>query len=601
MSRPCNINLFQWNRKCFFLRHVELNPRFLVMTFDEMKSPWIDQKSARASASSVVSVGWEVLCWNLRSLRLAPALDWIPGIRSLFLTILLYHLQMGRWIHHLFVWSGSLSCWFFEDKYLMRRTIPTLPCLPPEYILSKFFPRSAHSQERFLVILSCRIDEVLIDLLEKSDDIQSVLQMVTLALWMVLQIVFHKESSRLNRIPLNQPTIFHPIPIATMRQTFLRLPCVALFQQDLSSRIDEVSKFGNSMINLHRICQIPSNCQCKWLSAFLTARETFSLSLFRLLAAPSVLTNFSASRVKILFFTRIRLNPLSSEILYHDCVPVILSWFTSFIVWSAVIKSPNFSARSGASPVRLLQGAFVILVLKQTSQSRSFGEVSKNTVLSRYHSGELCADARNSVSFKFSLKSFKQSGRSANGSSESFLSLLFFLWFWISENGTSVLVASSSLRSDTELEAGSNSSLVALAASFLKESCDTDADELLAGLVDNPCTTRGTKLSMTVFSSWVNRGLRKACPAIGLLAFPPVIARLRTDWDCERTLVPLRGFAPPRLQSTLLSRFWTFLLCPSLLSLILFCSSCSASMLLNQLRIRDPLVSLKWVPASLFQ
>ena len=37
-------------------------------------------------------------------------------------------------------------------------------------------------------------------------------------------------------------------------------------------------------------------------------------------------------------------------------------------------KSPNFSARGGASPVRLLQGAFVILVLKQTSQFRSFGK-----------------------------------------------------------------------------------------------------------------------------------------------------------------------------------------------------------------------------------
>ena len=45
--------------------------------------------------------------------------------------------------------------------------------------------------------------------------------------------------------------------------------------------------------------------------------------------------------------------------------------------------------------------------------------------------------------------------------------------------------------------------------------------------------------------------------------------------------------------------FWTFLLCPSLLSLILFCSSC-ASMLLNQLRFLAPLVSLKWwVPAPL--
>ena len=40
-------------------------------------------------------------------------------------------------------------------------------------------------------------------------------------------------------------------------------------------------------------------------------------------------------------------------------------------LWSAVIKSPNSSARGRASPVRLLQGALVILVRKQTSQFRS--------------------------------------------------------------------------------------------------------------------------------------------------------------------------------------------------------------------------------------
>ena len=59
-------------------------------------------------------------------------------------------------------------------------------------------------------------------------------------------------------------------------------------------------------------------------------------------------------------FARIRLNPLSGKILYHDSVPVIVSGFTSLIedfVISAVIKSPNFSARGRASPVRLLQGA----------------------------------------------------------------------------------------------------------------------------------------------------------------------------------------------------------------------------------------------------
>ena len=105
-------------------------------------------------------------------------------------------------------------------------------------------------------------------------------------------------------------------------------------------------------------------------------------------------------------------------------------------------------------------------------------------------------------------------------------------------NGTSLLDDSSSLRSDTELEdeieAGGTSSLVALSASFLNESCDSDAeDELLSGLVDNPGTTRGTKLSVLqtiVFPSLVNRGcLRKACLAMGLQAFDRVVARLRTD------------------------------------------------------------------------
>ena len=33
---PGSINVFQWNGECFFLRHVELNSRFIVMTTDEV-------------------------------------------------------------------------------------------------------------------------------------------------------------------------------------------------------------------------------------------------------------------------------------------------------------------------------------------------------------------------------------------------------------------------------------------------------------------------------------------------------------------------------------------------------------------------------------
>ena len=102
---------------------------------------------------------------------------------------------------------------------------------------------------------------------------------------MVLRIVSHKVFSHLprdlvhvadsNGIPWNQPTIFHPILIATLQQMFLLLLFVLLFPQFHSYRIDELLMFDESMIDLHRICQIPKNCQCKWLSAFQTARETF--------------------------------------------------------------------------------------------------------------------------------------------------------------------------------------------------------------------------------------------------------------------------------------------------------------------------------------
>ena len=73
---------------------------------------------------------------------------------------------------------------------------------------------------------------------------------------------------------------------------------------------------------------------------------------------------------------------------------------------------------------------------------------------------------------------------------------------------------------EDELEAGGTNSLVALSASFLNESCDSDAeDELLSGLVDDPGTTRGTKLSvlqMMVFPSLVIRGFLTADPLSGV-------------------------------------------------------------------------------------
>ena len=111
---------------------------------------------------------------------------------------------------------------------------------------------------------------------KKSNNIQQ----LSLDLWMVLQIAFREEFSHLpgglghcadsNSIPKKHPTIFHPSLIATRHRTFLLTLFVRLFPQCLLPRIDEVSKYSDS-----KICQIPMNCQYKWLSAFPTARETF--------------------------------------------------------------------------------------------------------------------------------------------------------------------------------------------------------------------------------------------------------------------------------------------------------------------------------------
>ena len=77
---------------------------------------------------------------------LVPALEWVHGIRSLFLTILLFHLLLGIWIHLLFVLSINLSRRFFEGKFLMHPSFPNLPSPQWECLLSKFLPRSIHIQ-----------------------------------------------------------------------------------------------------------------------------------------------------------------------------------------------------------------------------------------------------------------------------------------------------------------------------------------------------------------------------------------------------------------------------------------------------------------------
>ena len=57
--------------------------------------------------------------------------------------------------------------------------------------------------------------------------------------------------------------MFRPSRTVTVQQTFLLLFCAPLFQQHHLFRNGEVLKFDDSMIDLHKIFQIPMNCQYK--------------------------------------------------------------------------------------------------------------------------------------------------------------------------------------------------------------------------------------------------------------------------------------------------------------------------------------------------
>ena len=68
-----------------------------------------------------------------------------------------------------------------------------------------------------------------------------------------------------NNIPWNPPTIHCPDLNATTPQRYLLLLCALLFQQSHSFPICVVSTCNDSRKNLHKLCRIPRNCQCKWL------------------------------------------------------------------------------------------------------------------------------------------------------------------------------------------------------------------------------------------------------------------------------------------------------------------------------------------------
>ena len=84
---------------------------------------------------------------------------------------------------------------------------------------------------------------------------------------------------------------------------------------------------NNSMVVLHKICEIPRICLYERLSVLLMARETSfnSLPSFR---------NFGCARMWLC--------ALSGEILHHDCVSVVVSKFAFWTLWSAETNHLSF-------------------------------------------------------------------------------------------------------------------------------------------------------------------------------------------------------------------------------------------------------------------
>ena len=138
-----------------------------------------------------------------------------------------------------------------------------------------------------------------------------------------------------------------------------------LDQRCRSFRIDEVLECGNSMIILHMRHQIPPNT----LGACNSSKNCKKL--------------FSV------FFAAFVLNPSSAEILYTkahrwlflDSPPSLRT------LWFSVIKSPNFSARSTASPELLLWGGM------QISHFRFFQKMCITAVLPRLWHDFMCITA----------------------------------------------------------------------------------------------------------------------------------------------------------------------------------------------------------------
>ena len=113
MCRPCDIGISVQQGMILPSEHgVELELHCDDERWSHLEStrsqPGLQRHSLILSVETLL-VHLEFPCWDLHSLRSIPNLEWVLGIRSLSLTILLHKLLLGKWIHHLCVINISVA------------------------------------------------------------------------------------------------------------------------------------------------------------------------------------------------------------------------------------------------------------------------------------------------------------------------------------------------------------------------------------------------------------------------------------------------------------------------------------------------------------
>ena len=201
-------------------------------------------------------------------------------------------------------------------------------------------------------------------------------------------------------------------------------------------------------------------------------------------------------------FERIRMGPLSGQVLHHDCISVFFRDSQSSLrtLWSAVIKSPKFSARGTTASARLPQEALVILVLWQISQFRSFGKWEK-TVFTQIRTSRrrrrLCVQTlchpQDSPWILAALPLFR------NGTGLPVLDPDSYFYLEVSEEHARSCLATLSLDTVEDVVGGEvdeHEEDVGWSISCLESVMDVEESKLEEELADKRGTTIGTKFSV---------------------------------------------------------------------------------------------------------